>query len=154
MSASRESPRKRATSTFAHDYATDSVPISKSLAESVEQADELPHRKIDDLSDATGIVHNDLSLKTAIPRSYRSCSCPMRLRSQSFFQSFLASFSTSVDHSLFPLIRAKLAHLGTFAGRIKRGIYKKRSLKWLFCPHYHAWPRDVKELAFITCITT
>jgi hypothetical protein len=31
--------------------------------------------KIDDLSDATGIVQNDLSVKTAIPRSYQSHSC-------------------------------------------------------------------------------
>jgi hypothetical protein len=83
-------------STFAHDCATDSPPISKSSAESTEQADELPYRKIDDLSDATRIVQNDLSVKTAIPRSYRSRSCPMQLRSQSFFQLFLASFSTSV----------------------------------------------------------
>jgi hypothetical protein len=95
-SASWESPRQRVTSTFAHDCATDSPPISKSSAESAEQADELPCRKIDDLSDATRIVQNDLSVKTAIPRSYRSHSCPVRLRSQSFFQLFLASFSTSV----------------------------------------------------------
>jgi hypothetical protein len=63
-------------------------------------------------------------------------------------------FREPLDHSFFPLIRARLAHPGTFAGRIKRGIYKKHSPNWLFCPHYHAWPRDAEELAFITCITT
>jgi hypothetical protein len=59
-------------------------------------ADELPPQKVDELSNATGIVQNDLSTMTAGVESCQSRFCPLRLRTQSFLQSFMPSFSTSV----------------------------------------------------------
>jgi hypothetical protein len=58
-------------------------------------ADELLPWKVDELSDATGIVRNDLSTTTMGIKFYQSHFCPLRLRTQSFLQSFMPSFSTS-----------------------------------------------------------
>jgi hypothetical protein len=49
------------------------------------------------LSDATGIVRNDLSTMTAGAESCQSRFFPLRLINQSFLQSFMPSFSTSVS---------------------------------------------------------
>jgi hypothetical protein len=82
-------------STEAADAAAESRFPRTSVDTSAGAGDELPPRKVDELSDATGIVRNDLSTTTAGVESYQSRFCLLRLRTQSFLQSFMPSFSTS-----------------------------------------------------------
>jgi hypothetical protein len=92
----REAPSHCTHSTEAADAAAESR-FPRTLADtSAGAADELPPRKVDELSDVTGLVRNELSTTTVGAKSYQSRFCPLRLRTQSFLQLFMPSFSTSV----------------------------------------------------------
>jgi hypothetical protein len=99
MSQWREAPSHYTHSTEAANAAAESRLPRTSADTSAGAADELPPRKVDELSDATGIVRNDLSTTTTGAESCQSRFCPLRLKTQSFLQSFMPSFSTS-DRSL------------------------------------------------------
>jgi hypothetical protein len=95
-----EAPSHCTHSTEAANAAAESRLPRTSADTSARAADELPPRKVDELSDATGIVRNDLSTTTAGAESCQSRFCLLRLRTQSFLQSFMPSFSTSIHESL------------------------------------------------------
>jgi hypothetical protein len=97
----REAPSHCTHSTEAADAAAESRFPRTSANTSAGAADELLPRKVDELSDATGIVRNDLSTTTAGAESCQSRFCPLRLRTQSFLQLFMPSFSISVYVIIF-----------------------------------------------------
>jgi hypothetical protein len=103
MSQWREAPSQwwEATSHCTHSTEATNVAAESRLPRtsadtSAGAADELLPWKVDELFDVTGIVRNDLSTTTAGAESCQSRFCPLRLRTQSFLQSFMPSFSTSV----------------------------------------------------------
>jgi hypothetical protein len=98
MSQWQEAPSHCPHSTEAADVAAESRFPRMSVDTSAGTADELPPRKVDELSDVTGIVRNDLSTTTMRVESCQSRFCLLRLRSLFFLQSFMPSFSTSDIH--------------------------------------------------------
>jgi hypothetical protein len=85
MSQWREAPSHCTHSTEAVDAAAESRSPRMSANTSAEALDELPPRKVDELSPMTGIVRHDLSTMIAGVESCQSCFLSSTTLSQLFF---------------------------------------------------------------------